>query len=337
MIRKAQCLALLVVITSGSCSDDDGDGNDNTLRFTVVTFNTGTSESMGHDSGPDDGYTSQHAAYSDEWYGDGLAWLPAVEATRAFFSEVSPDIVVFQEVFYTGDCTPIPPEARQDFICETWQEGDPTVAQQVLGAGYQVMCHPGHNDKCAAVKTAFGSFRGCESDFCLEGMEGYRVEDCGRGARVGRGVIELATGGELTLVNFHGSSGVTVEEQQCRVQQIQQVFVDLGDGDPAANGERNLIMGDFNTDPYWLGPSDESAALWAVYTGEGTPFHFISEYGPDAPGSYAELLNIDHVVSDVATGSCWIAGLTEGHPKVIDAIYFDHKPVVCALEMERPR
>ena len=38
-------------------------------------------------------------------------------------------------------------------------------------------------------------------------------------------------------------------------------------------------------------------------------------------------------MSDVATGSCWAAGLTMAHPAVIDAIYFDHKPIVCAVEV----
>ena len=65
------------------------------LTFKAVTFNSGTSEGMPHDRPPDDGYTSGHAALSDQWYGDGLAWTPAVEATQRFFRKVDPDVVVF--------------------------------------------------------------------------------------------------------------------------------------------------------------------------------------------------------------------------------------------------
>ncbi len=194
------------------------------------------------------------------------------------------------------------------------------------------MCQPGKPDKCAAVNRNFGSFKDCDDDFCLEGLEGYRVEDCGKGARIGRGTIELVNGGELTLVNVHGSSGFEEDVKECRVKQFEQVFVDLGDGQPGANGSRNLVMGDFNTDPGRLAESDASAARVLDFAGENKPFDFITDIGEDAPATYATLFNIDHVLSDSFTGTCWAAGVTEGHPDIIDAIYFDHKPVVCTLE-----
>lgn len=311
---------------------DSGDGGNGT-PFVVVTFNTGTTEGMPHDDPPDDGYTSAHAVLSDQYYGDGLAWIPAVDATRDFFAEVDPDVVVFQEIFYSEECVDIPEEARVDFVCERWAPGDATVAQVVLGEGYQVMCHPGKPDKCAAVNRRFGTFRGCNTDFCLEGLDGYRVETCGSGARVARGVIDMVEGGSLTLVNFHGSSGVTAEEQQCRVWQVEQVFVDLGDGEPGVNGERHLVMGDLNTDPCRMVGADTSATRWADFVGDGLPFHFISECGARVDPTYLGFINIDHVISDVATGSCWAAGVTGGHPDVIDAMYFDHRPIVCTIQL----
>lgn len=317
-----------MVLLLVGCSDEPA-----AVSFIAVTFNTGTTEAMGEEDPPVGGYSEQHAAYSDEHYGDGLAWVPAVEATRDFFARIDADVVVFQEIFYSPECAEIPEEAREDFVCETWTEGDPTVALEVLGAGWQVMCHPGKSDKCAAVNRRFGSFRGCDEDFCLEGMEGYRVEDCGSGVRVGRAVIELASGGTLTLVSYHGTSGITPDEQDCRVQQVDQVFVDLGDGEPGANGETNLVMGDLNTDPGRGSDYDPSAARWTDFVGEERDFHFVSDVGFDAPGSYAGLFDIDHVVSDSATGSCWIAGVTEGHPLVIEDRYFDHRPVVCPVQM----
>jgi len=302
------------------------------LRLTAVTFNTGTSEGMPHDQLPEDGYTPAHSIFSDLWYGDGLAWLPALEAAKAFFADVDPDVVGFQEIFYSEECAGIPFEAHGDFVCETWSAGEPTVALEILGAGWQVACHPGKPDKCAAVKRSFGSFQGCDADFCLEGLTGSTIEGCGRGARVGRGVIDLVGGGTLTLVNVHSSSGLVLEDQLCRVEQVEQVFVDLGDGAPAASGERNLVLGDLNTDPGRFTGWDPSADRWTDFVGWNNPFRYLSDVGTEAPPTYAGLANIDHVMSDVLGGNCWAAGVSEGHPLVIDAIYFDHRPVVCELE-----
>jgi len=301
--------------------------------FTAVTFNTGTSEGLA-DADPDDAYTPQMGVYSDQYYGDGLAWREGIDAVAAFFAEVDPDVVVFQEIFWPGDCPGIPVEAQAGFACEGWAEGDPTVAEAVLGPGWQVMCHVGKPDKCAAVHRRFGSFQGCDADFCLEGMLGSTVTGCGKGARIGRGVIDRVGGGTLTLVNVHGSSGFGLEEQGCRVAQFEQIFVDLGDGAPAASGEVNLVMGDFNTDP-WRLTGDPSGRRLLDFVGDGKGFHFVSESGPDATPTYAAF-NIDHVVSDALTGSCWHAGVDEGHPAPFEAAYFDHRPAVCALQFPTP-
>jgi hypothetical protein len=317
-------------------SADEPDSGPPPRTFVAVTFNTGTSEGMGHDSLPDDGYTGDHAKISDEYYGDGLSWLPAVTAARQFLKATDPDVVVFQEIFHAEDCLTIPEDKWPDFFCESWTAGMPTVAQDILGEGWQVACHPGKPDKCAAVNRRFGTFRGCEGDFCLEGLDGFTVVGCGKGGRVGRGVIDLVDGGTLTLVNVHGSSGISNDDKECRVKQIDQVFVDLGDGEPGANGERNLVMGDLNTDPGRLAGAEASAARWLDFVGDDKPFHFVTEIGEEATPTYGGFINIDHVMSDAFDGDCWAAGVTEGHPRVIDAIYFDHVPIVCTLrEIER--
>jgi hypothetical protein len=255
-----------------------------------------------------------------------------VDDTRAWFEGVGADVVVFQEIFYSGLCPDVPADAREGFVCESWAEGDPTVAQVVLGDGWQVACHPGKDDKCAAVRRGFGSFAGLADDFHLEGLEGAEIDGCGSGARVGRGVIELVDGGELTMVNVHGSSGISSEDRACRALQFRQVFEDLGlgDGEPAANGAVNLVMGDFNTDPGRSTSYDESAAYLADAV-QGSAFAFISEMGPDAEPSYQGLANIDHVISDGLSGDCVVPGVSEGEPAVSEIVFFDHHPVVCEL------
>ena len=323
-MRAALVLALLA-----ACGDDGPPRP----TFTVVTMNTGTNPDLPHEDPPDDGYGDQEAAYSDQYYGDGLAWVAVIESTRAFFDGVGADVVAFQEIFSSEECPTVPAEARPGFVCETWAPGDPTVAELVVGPDYQVACHVGHHDKCIAVRRGFGAIRGCDGDLCLDGAAGTAVPGCGGGARVARVVIDRAEGPPITVVNVHGTSGFATEDIACRVAQVEQVFVDLGDGAPGASGDDNVVLGDLNTDPGRIAADDASAARWNDFAGDGAAFRFVSAVGPDAPPSYADLLNIDHVITDTMPGSCWIAGVTEGHPAVTEAVFFDHKPVVCAVEL----
>lgn len=300
------------------------------LTFTVVTFNTGTSEQQLWT--PDGGYGPTQAALSDQFYGDGLAWTPFIDDTRRFFAELQPELVGFQEIFHSPDCATVPATAKAGWVCERWMPGEPTVAQVVVGAGYQVACNLGKPDKCIAVKKSFGKLRGCEQELCLDGLAGSRVATCGQGSRVGRGVVDLVAGGAFTVVHVHGTSGVSMDDANCRKQQVDQVFVDFGLGDgPAANGTRNLIFGDLNTDPGRFVAGDPSAARWRDFAGPGARFRFVTPMGPEAPPTYGDVVNIDHVVSDVFSGACWVAGVTPGRPPVVAERYFDHTPHVCSV------
>ncbi len=294
----------------------------------MVTFNTGTTLGLAHDADPEDGYSSVEAAISDEWYGDGLAWRPVVEDARLFFEEQQPDIVAFQEIFWSGDCANMPEDSKAGFVCEDWQAGDATVAQVILGTDYQIACHPDKSDKCVAVHEAFGSLRGCESGFCLDGLDGVPVDDCGSGARVARALIDLPGGEVLTVVNLHGSSGLDASDKDCRLQQFAQVFEDM-DGAPAADGKRNIILGDLNTDPARSISIDASAEYIATQ-GNMAPFAFVTDDSAEAEPTYQGLLNIDHVISDAFVGECVAAGIGDLQP-VSEIRYFDHLPLVCDL------
>jgi len=315
----------------GGAGDGDGGpadagGDDGPLAFVAVTFNTGIHPTVGSN-----GFTVQMNEYLDTYYGHGLVWGPAIDEARAFFASVQPDVVALQEFFDIEECADIPPEAREGFVCENWTPGSPTLTEIVLGPGYQLACNLEKSDKCAAVKRSFGTFVGCSADTCLDGLFGSEIDGCGNGARIGRGVIELAGGGTITLVNIHSSSGVSGDDMDCRVKQIEQVFIDLGDGDPAANGLRNLVLGDFNTDP--RSPTavlaDASARRWNDFVGSGQPFDFVNEYVK----TYLNLFCIDNVVSDELTGTCWYPGHTAGHPSVSPDNNFDHTPTVCDLTL----
>ena len=316
---------------------DSGTGANGTLL--VVTFNAGTTLGVLPADTNGSAYGIEQAALSDAWYGDGLAWTPAVDATRDWFARFSPDLVVFQEVFSSDGCATVPAEARTGFVCEDWSEGDPTVAVDILGPGYQVACHPGKPDKCAAVHERVGRFAGCEDDYCPEGLRGETVSDCGTGARVGTATIERDGTPVLQLTNIHGSSGLTEEDQACRMAQTAQVFDAIGDGAPAVSPTLpDVLMGDLNTDPYNFADFDASARDWAervplnptALTQHG--LRFVSPIGPGSPASYEGLADIDHVFSDTWSGACDTDLLdpTRPHP-VYDVPYFDHRPVVCEL------
>ena len=322
-------LRTVIVLSSITCACSGSDDKTEKPSFTVATFNTGTTTAMGSQN-PDDGYGPDDAKRSDLFYGDGLAWQSVVEDTRQFLLKVSPDVIGFQEIFFSGECATIPNTETEGFVCETWQPGDPTVAQLILGEGYQVACHMGKSDKCLAVKKSFATLKGCDKDLCLDFLDGAEVPGCGSGSRIGRAELSLTDGQSLVVVNVHGSSGLKLEDTDCRSKQFALVFEDMN-GSPAANGARNIVLGDLNTDPGRADTFDKSAQKFIEHVGPGKRFQFITAVGVDAPPTYAGNFNIDHVVSDAFAGGCWAAGATAGKAEVSQVAYFDHKPVVCAV------
>lgn len=299
--------------------------------FEAITYNVGTNEGLNHDGDPFDGYTQAEAAISDDWYGNGLAWLPAIQAATSFFALHQPEVVAFQEIFYSPDCATIPTAYHVGFECETWQPGDPILVERVLGPNYQIACNLGKPDKCLAVRNDFGHFAGCSGTLCLDGLDGVNIPGCGGGSRIGRGTVQLTSGGTLTLVSVHGTSGIADADRDCRVAQFAQIFEDF-DGEPAANGFVNLIMGDFNVDPArWIGfdPSANLLNLHAPYLGGGD-FDYVSGVGPSEIPTYLGYFNLDRQISDALSGSCTAPGVG-GVPPVLATTYFDHTPILCSV------
>ena len=295
-------LWLLACIDKG---DELHTGDDFPSDLTVVTFNSGTTEGQAYDPAYD-GYGDEQAAASDAYYGDGLAWGGAMDETRAFFEGLPRSLVGFQEIFDPTECAEVPDDARAGFVCEHWSEGDPSVAEQVLGEDYEVQCHPGHSDKCLALHGGIAA---------LPELAGEEVDGCGSGARVAWADVELEIG-TVRVVHVHGSSGLSADDGACRVAQIAQV--------EAALGERNLVLGDFNTDPVRFAGYDESAVAWAELA-ERAGLSWHTEIGEDAEPTYGGLANIDHVLSDFTKGDCVSSPFYGG-------VYFDHVPQVCTLQ-----
>jgi hypothetical protein len=296
----------------------------------LITFNIGTTDGLPHDAG-DDGYTGEMAEITDAHYRNSLSWNPAEAALVAFLSDRAPDIVAFQEGFHDPWCEDIEVDPDLDFVCRDYDPDGPMQPERVLGPDFQIGCAPGQEDNCIGVRRAVGQLVGCPEDgpcrLTLDGLE--TPGQCGSGARVSSGRVLRPDGAEWVVVNVHGTSGIEPDDQACRVAQFRQIFVDRGDGRPEANGAVNIVMGDLNTDPVVMAGLDPSADAWNTYVGPDRAFRHLSPTERFGPATYANALRIDHIASDMLTGDCVIPGSTEGEPPVMDAVYWDHRPVVC--------
>jgi endonuclease/exonuclease/phosphatase family metal-dependent hydrolase len=301
-------------------------------RFVAMTFNTGTTLKLPNSEQFDDGYGAQQAAFSDRWYGNGLAWKAAVDAVRKLIRQLNPDVVAFQEMYFPEEGETIPAEARTGFVAPRSSPDDPTVAQSVLGDDYQIAYHPGKPNKCLGVRRSFGTIRGYDEHAAVNWLEGAPVKGCGGGSRVARAWVDRPGAESINVICLHGTSGLKPADQACRSKQVERIFVDFGDGLPGVRGERNLILGDFNTDPGRVAAIDASARRWNDFVGSDKPFHFLSKTGAGAPRAYQGIADIDHIVSDAFRGECQCIGVDEGTKRVWEGVYFDHVPVVCTIE-----
>jgi len=308
------------------------------VAFTVVTFNVGTTTNMVHDrdeeEGEGDGYTGIHAQEVAANYGNNLSWIPAEEALAEYLAQLRPEIIGFQEMFYDPWCEDIEPLDELDLVCEDYSPERPLQVERLLGDEYQVACAFKKPDNCLGVRRDFGRLVGCpEHEVCLEGLEGLGAgQGCSDSARVGTAPVELVDGRILTVVVAHANAGMTLKDQDCRILQFKQIFEDRGDGIPAACGEANLVMGDMNTDPFLLAEGDPSAAYWNTRVGEGRQFAYVSAAGPEGPATHVTTMHLDHIISDaVDSDECYVPGVSEGVPPVMETTVFDHRPVVCSV------
>jgi len=292
----------------------------------VMSFNTGTHTVKANIFNKAGKFTKKLFKSIDKYYGNGLAWLPAVEATKNFIATHKPDIIGFQEMFDSNTCSDIPEKNKKSFICEKLVAGDPMVIQLVTGGEYQIACHLGDNEKCIAVKKSFGYIDSCVGDICLNGLEGQTIPECSRTrSRVGKAkVISHATGEIYNVINVHSTAGFKKEEKKCRQKQFVQAFT-LFPGE-----SNNIIVGDMNTDPNnKLFFFDKSAKKLRNYA-KANNFNRIN--GDVNKHSYMGMATIDHIYSDdLERVSCKAHGVSKGTDEVLKLSYFDHIPLICTL------
>jgi len=296
----------------------------------VMTFNVGSSEGEAKADAEAGEFSRELASIADKHYGNGLAWLPAVEATRDFIAQQRPHIIGFQEIFDPSRCAKIRAELHQDFVCEYWRSGDRSVVEYITGKNYQVACHKGTSEKCLAVRKDFARIRGCHQDYCENFLEGRIISGCGSKSRLGKAVLDTYGGKVLNVIHIHGTSGFSGEDRKCRKRQFRSIFEEELGKAPLIGRAANIVLGDFNTDPRRLRWFDSSARKLKSYV-KGTPFQFINDKADQRDPTYAGIVSIDHVISDDFVGKCKVAGISEELPAVLKTSYFDHKPLLCDL------
>ena len=315
--------------------------------FTIMTFNTGTSDNLDHQGDPD-GYTNAFAAISAQYFGNNLSWLPGRAGLRFVINTLKPDIVGFQELFYDPNCVDIcaglhTPDSEiwpavcdvgGSFVCAVWAEGAELTVRAAVGPDYAIACAPDHNDNCIAVRKDFGTLSSCADGPCINGLDGMKPQDsCTGGARVATGVVTVNGGPEIAVVDVHTVAGP--DNIPCRVTQLKQVFEDRGDDKPAAFGPHNIVLGDMNIDPFQMS-NDDSVTYWNSKVGDGKPFHYLSSSDQSGPNTHPfSFMKLDHVISDNLTGSCVVLGVSPdtAAPVSEGSTYFDHRPVFCTVDM----
>ena len=221
-----------------------------------------------------------------------------------------------------------------DFVCDQYDPTGPLQIQRLLGDAYQIACAGDHPDNCVGVRKEFGSIPACSSDLCIDGLEGMPVPSgCTSSKRIGWVEVVAHSGMSLIFVDCHTVSGLTEANMACRREHMHQIFEDQGDGIPAAHGDINVVVGDMNTDPFLFAGGDPSAAYWNQWVGEGKKFTYISSSDASGPATHATTMHLDHVIATGLTGSCFVAGESAGEPPVKETSYFDHRPVVCDVEI----
>lgn len=318
------------------------DGGDVTLSteplaFKVATFNVGTSSQTLHDKdeeqGDGDGYTSTQAAYINDYLGNSLAWFPAEAALKAWLDKERPEIVAFQEMMWDPWCEDAPaPPPDIGLVCQGYTADRPWTAERLLGEDYQLAYAVGQEDLFVGVRRDFGRLDGCPETGRCTALTGQGVfGECNKSPRVTAITVTVKDGRQLVLVNAHTTAGMNEHDQMCRAKQIDQIFLDDGSGQPLANGEVNLVLGDMNTDPFLFAGADASADQLNKYIGPGKAFAYLSSASAEGPPTHVTTMRLDHVASDALTGSCVVPGESEGTQLIMTTSFFDHRPVLCAV------
>ena len=264
-------------------------------------------------------------------------WDARIEATLAKSIRAhDADVVALQEVASLEQCQ-VRSELDPRRVCH------PSVtavvreqARRLVGDGYTIACDTRRHFECVAVKRTWGAIEGCpDGEFCIDTEVAETAAPgagCDEGFSVSAVRIAPKTAPAFRLVDLHPPSGSAVE---CRRGQLVKVF----EGDRAlARGDRSLLTGDFNLDPF--AGTDASEKYLREHVGEGQSFRFHSGTAEQSPPLMSAFYTFpiadhtwDHVISNFALGTCKTLGEAAGTNRLDGGFGTDHRGLLCQLTL----
>ncbi|MGQ9585288.1 MAG: hypothetical protein ACUVXG_07800 [Anaerolineae bacterium] len=253
-------------------------------------------------------------------------------------NSLRPDVVALQEVTDPKQCERFT-EKNPAKVCYDHLNQEPLhQIRRLVGSDYTIVCDSRNHYECVAVRKGVGRIEGCgQGELC---MGVVTIDSPGPGCDAGftvSGLDAVLNGQRVRILNAHLNSG----NADCREWTLRQIFEGVNDQSPMVIGQRVLLLGDFNFDPFRQ--EDKSTELWERYVGmpsQGKPFWYHSgpvEAMPPFPTWSVPLLRpktLDFVVSNFASGTLVTLGEAPGTCRLDGGHGMDHRALFGVLCIE---
>ena len=271
-------------------------------------------------------------------YRNNLCYSDVEERIAHNIARLRPDVIALQEITDPDQCMEFI-ETDPKKVCYEYQNKVPFYqVRRLIGPDYTIACDSRNHYECIAVHVDIGTIEGCAlGELCREGATtDIPAPGCDTGFTVSK-VIAILDGVRVGIVNAHPQS----TNVKCREWALRQIFEEVDGRPPLASERYNLLLGDFNIDPFR--DDDTSIRLWNKYVGmpgEGKAYWYHSgpaERMPPYPTSFLfyKKRTVDHVVSNFAIGTCVTLGETPGTIRLDGGRGMDHRAVFGRLYIPR--
>jgi len=281
-------------------------------QFSIMTVNVGNSDLR---------------CASTKWK---LCRIDVEERLAKNLKQVKPDVIALQEMIAPWQCQGVQHPLGWH-VCSIAQ--DPPQARRLLGDDYSIVCEPNGQFECIAVHRQAGEIIGCPvGGLCYNARTPVPLPGCDAGFSISAVTVRLVNGSIFDVINVHPASFST----SCRAELLNRALEGDGTSPSIIQGEKVLIMGDFNTDPWRT--HDQSTLVWTNIIEQGwsdRPLIYHSGIAEKNPPYYTLDFFIkrtyDLVVSNFAEGVCQVLGETPNTQRLDGGVGNDHRAVYGVL------